>query len=153
MPEGSVWRVQTSVYVIDDPDGVCSVGVDGSAKTTLPPASINFACSGGKMDNVSTWLGVAGLMLMGILMSRSFKGSIITGEVMYAMVAACRAAEDHLSQWGIHLAWRRHSSRGSPSVFNQQASHMRMKSLCRVSLKYLGGEMYTFPRHPEASVA
>lgn len=124
MPEGSVWRVQTSVYVIDDPDGVCSIGVDGSVKATLPPASINFACSGGKMDNVSTWLGVAGLMLMGILMSRSFKGSIITGEIIHAMVAACRAVKDHLSHGGMHLAWRRHSSRGSPSVFSQQASHM-----------------------------
>ena len=124
IPEGSVWCVQTSVYVIADPDSVCSVAADGSVKATLPPASINFACSGGKMDNVSTWLGVAGLMLMGILMSRSFKGSIITGEIISAMVAACRALEEHGSHWGVRLAWRRRSSPGSPSGFKQQASRM-----------------------------
>lgn len=69
---------QSSVYVVDDPSSVCTV-VDGVVKTELPPASINFACTDGKMHNASTWLGIAGLMLMGILMSRSFKGSIITG--------------------------------------------------------------------------
>ena len=71
---------QSSVYVVDDPGSVCTV-VDGVVKTELPPASINFACTDGKMHNASTWLGIAGLMLMGILMSRSFKGSIITGLV------------------------------------------------------------------------
>ena len=71
--------MQESVYVIDDADSVCTV-VDGIVKTTLPPASINFSCGDSKMHNASTWLGIAGLMFMGILMSRSFKGSIITGE-------------------------------------------------------------------------
>ena len=70
--------LQASVYVIDDGDPVCAL-VDGVVKTTLPPASINFTCTDSKMTNPSTWLGIAGLMLMGILMSRSFKGSIITG--------------------------------------------------------------------------
>lgn len=70
--------LQSSVYVIDDGDQVCTL-VDGIVKTTLPPASINFSCTDSKMTNPSTWLGIAGLMLMGILMSRSFKGSIITG--------------------------------------------------------------------------
>ena len=71
--------MQESVYVIDDADSVCTV-VDGVVKTILPPASINFSCGDSKMQNASTWLGIAGLMFMGILMSRSFKGSIITGE-------------------------------------------------------------------------
>ena len=82
--------LQSSVYVIDNDDSVCAV-VDGLVKTTLPPASINFSCTDSKMTNPSTWLGIAGLMLMGILMSRSFKGSIITG-------GAC--ASPHLGNLG-----------------------------------------------------
>ncbi|CAK0784105.1 hypothetical protein CVIRNUC_007308 [Coccomyxa viridis] len=77
---------QSSVYVVDDPSSVCTV-VDGVVKTELPPASINFACTDGKMHNASTWLGIAGLMLMGILMSRSFKGSIITGIAFVTVIA------------------------------------------------------------------
>lgn len=65
--------------MIEDPNTVCSVSPTGQPKLNLPPASANFACDGGKMQSGSMWLGLAGLMLVGILMSRSYKGSIILG--------------------------------------------------------------------------
>ena len=95
---------QSSVYVVDDPSSVCTV-VDGVVKTELPPASINFACTDGKMHNASTWLGIAGLMLMGILMSRSFKGSIITGLVAasQALCASMRSSITLSCVSAVHL--------------------------------------------------
>ena len=66
-------------YAIDNPNEVCHVSASGAVVPNLPPPSSNYECIGGKLQSGSMWLGVAGLMLTGILMSRSFKGSIITG--------------------------------------------------------------------------
>lgn len=65
--------------MIDDPLTVCTVS-NGAAVTNLPPPSSNFFCDGDKMESGTMWLGIAGLVIIGILMSRSFKGSIIIGE-------------------------------------------------------------------------
>ncbi len=64
--------------MIDNPLTVCSV-TNGVPVTNLPPPSSNYACVGDKMESGSMWLGIAGLMIIGILMSRSFKGSIVIG--------------------------------------------------------------------------
>lgn len=64
--------------MIDDPASVCTVA-NGVAVTNLPPPSSNYFCDGDKMESGSMWLGIAGLMLIAILMSRSFRGSIIIG--------------------------------------------------------------------------
>ncbi|BDA45163.1 Adenine/guanine permease AZG1 [Coccomyxa sp. Obi] len=73
-------------YVIDDPASVCTVS-NGVAVLNLPPPSSNYACDGSKMESGSMWLGIAGLMLIGILMSRSFKGSIIIGIAFVTVIA------------------------------------------------------------------
>jgi len=69
---------QSYAYVIDNPATVCTVN-NGVAVLNLPPPSANYVCDGDKMESGSMWLGIAGLMIIGILMSRSFKGSIIIG--------------------------------------------------------------------------
>ena len=93
------------MYVIDDGDQVCTL-VDGIVKTTLPPASINFTCTDSKMTNPSTWLGIAGLMLMGILMSRSFKGSIITGGASTVPLIFVILDIGSSSSWSLsHKSW------------------------------------------------
>jgi xanthine/uracil/vitamin C permease (AzgA family) len=66
-------------YVINNPAAVCEMSPSGAVVPNLPPPSANYECEGGKLQSGSMWLGVAGLMLTGILMSRSFKGSIIIG--------------------------------------------------------------------------
>ena len=77
---------QVYSYVIEDPSSICSVSPHGLPVSNLPPASANFECDGGKMQSGSMWLGVAGLMLVGILMSRSYKGSIIIGAPRLALL-------------------------------------------------------------------
>jgi xanthine/uracil/vitamin C permease (AzgA family) len=65
--------------VIADPDAVCNVSANGHVSTNLPPPSANYECVGDKLHSGSMWLGISGLILTGLLMSRSFKGSIILG--------------------------------------------------------------------------
>ncbi|KAK9908098.1 hypothetical protein WJX75_002714 [Coccomyxa subellipsoidea] len=73
-------------YVIDDPLTVCTVS-NGAPVTNLPPPSSNFFCDGDKMESGTMWLGIAGLVIIGILMSRSFKGSIIIGIAFVTVIA------------------------------------------------------------------
>ena len=62
-----------------DPAQVCQI-VNGTALPTgLATASGVTFCEGGKMTNASLWLGIAGLFLISVLMSRSYKGPIILG--------------------------------------------------------------------------
>jgi adenine/guanine/hypoxanthine permease len=39
------------------------------------------------MESGTVWLGLAGLLVMAVLMSRSFKGSIITGIIFVTVIA------------------------------------------------------------------
>lgn len=62
-----------------DPGQICQI-VNGTALPIgLGTASSVTYCQGGKMANASLWLGIAGLFLISVLMSRSFKGPIILG--------------------------------------------------------------------------
>jgi len=86
-------RAQTHVYMVADPSQVCQLVPGATVMTAMgpamvnasavalglgPPASVSF-CAGGKMTNASLWLGIAGLLVMAVLMSRSYKGPIILG--------------------------------------------------------------------------
>lgn len=104
------WRAvwQSYAYVIENPATVCTVN-NGVAVLNLPPPSANYVCDGDKMESGSMWLGIAGLMIIGILMSRSFKGSIIIGapppaprhpEAMALAAISCDASQCRAS-----LAW------------------------------------------------
>ena len=50
-------------------------------------ASTSYACLGHKMESATVWLGIAGLITIAILMSRSFRGSVFMGILLTTIVA------------------------------------------------------------------
>lgn len=50
-------------------------------------ASASYACMGHKMESASVWLGIAGLIGIAVLMSRSFRGSVFVGIFLTTVVA------------------------------------------------------------------
>ncbi|KAK9803822.1 hypothetical protein WJX73_003626 [Symbiochloris irregularis] len=50
-------------------------------------ASDNHICNGHKMTSATTWLGLAGLTVMTVLMHRGWKGSVITGILFVTFIA------------------------------------------------------------------
>ena len=68
-------------FLVRDPSQVCLPGPNNTVITQLGTASSVTFCEGGKMSNASLWLGITGLFLMAVLMSRSYKGPIIMGAV------------------------------------------------------------------------
>ncbi|KAK9811846.1 hypothetical protein WJX72_011125 [[Myrmecia] bisecta] len=75
------------IYVIPQNSSVCSLDANGVIVQSLPPTGGNHACMGHKMQSGSVWLGLSGLILIGILMSRSVKGSIMCGILFVTIVA------------------------------------------------------------------
>ena len=76
---GTGRAAQVHAFLVPDPGQVCQI-VNGTALPIgLGTASSVTFCQGGKMANASVWLGIAGLFLISVLMSRSFKGPIILG--------------------------------------------------------------------------
>ena len=59
-------------YTITDTTGVC---LAGSTVPELPPPSGAVHCDGHKMTAGSTWLGLAGLAIIGVLMHRQVRVS------------------------------------------------------------------------------
>ena len=57
------------------------------------------------MQSGSMWLGLAGLMLVGILMSRSYKGSIIIGAAPCPAVAQAPAVQMLMPNEMSRLGW------------------------------------------------
>ena len=65
-----------------------SFNSEGLPLPNLPAAGANYQCTGGhKLHGAATWLGIAGLAIMVILMSRGFRGAIIVG-VLFATIIA-----------------------------------------------------------------
>ena len=50
-------------------------------------ASTTFHCSGHKMESGPLWLGLAGLLAIAVMMSRSFRGSVFIGIVLVTVIA------------------------------------------------------------------
>ena len=50
-------------------------------------ASSVFLCDGHVMESASVWLGIAGLLVIAVLMSRSFRGSVFIGMLFVTVVA------------------------------------------------------------------
>lgn len=57
-------------YTIADTTGIC---LPGSTVPELPPPSSAVHCDGHKMTSASTWLGLAGLAIIAVLMQRQVK--------------------------------------------------------------------------------
>ncbi|KAK9837377.1 hypothetical protein WJX84_003189 [Apatococcus fuscideae] len=57
--------------------------------TGMAPAlnSTAYYCDGQKMHSATTWLGISGLIIMCVLMSRGFKGSVIVGILFVTFIA------------------------------------------------------------------
>ncbi len=59
-------------YFIADTTGVCTP--EGNAPLpNLPPAGANYECPTWKLNSGPIWMGLGGLAIMSILMSRNFK--------------------------------------------------------------------------------
>ncbi len=75
-------------YVIPHAEAICHADEKtGHVSMKLPPPANVFACSGDKMAAGTVWLGLGGLALTAVLMSRSFKGSIIIGIIFVTVIA------------------------------------------------------------------
>ncbi|KAI7839304.1 hypothetical protein COHA_007002 [Chlorella ohadii] len=69
---------------------VCSIGANGAAEANmglfLP--SDSYSCgSAGVMRSATMWLGIAGGMLMTVLMSKNVKGAIVAGILMVTFIS------------------------------------------------------------------
>jgi len=75
-------------YFISDADLplVCNPPAGEFAPYT-GPKSDNFMCLGHKMESATLWLGLAGLAITTILMSRGFRGSIIVGILFVTFIS------------------------------------------------------------------
>lgn len=73
---------QVHLYAIADPSpsAVCSVDPKtGALSADLGPAGANYMCKGGKMHSPTMWLGIAGFVVIVILMARRVNGAIMAG--------------------------------------------------------------------------
>ena len=50
-------------------------------------ASTTFHCNGHKMESATLWLGLAGLLAIAVMMSRSFRGSVFIGIIFVTVIA------------------------------------------------------------------
>ena len=50
-------------------------------------ASTTFACNGHVMESATLWLGLAGLLAIAVMMSRSFRGSVFIGIIFVTVIA------------------------------------------------------------------
>ncbi|KAL3161762.1 hypothetical protein ABBQ38_008857 [Trebouxia sp. C0009 RCD-2024] len=71
-------------YTITDTSGIC---LPGSTLPELPPPSSAVHCDGHKMTAASTWLGLAGLAIIAVLMQRQVKGAIIVGLLFVTFIS------------------------------------------------------------------
>ena len=58
-----------------------------NGEPALPLASSSHVCQGHRMENATVWLGLSGLVLIALLMSRSVKGPIALG-IMFVTVVS-----------------------------------------------------------------
>lgn len=73
-------------------DAICtnptSFTDDGAPLPNLPAPGSNYQCVGGhKLHGATTWLGLAGFLLMVVLMSRGFRGAIVVGVLFSTIIA------------------------------------------------------------------
>lgn len=78
---------QVPTYTIADPSNVCQEQPDGSWLAVLGNAAPNYACVGAKMRSPTLWLGIAGFIIVAVLMQRKVKGSIMIGIVFVTAIA------------------------------------------------------------------
>lgn len=74
-------------YYIQDPSTVCSPAQNGGTLPNLPPAGTAYECLTHKMHSGPMWLGLGGLAIMTILMSRNVRAAIIVGISVTTIIA------------------------------------------------------------------
>ncbi|KAI8469129.1 MAG: xanthine/uracil/vitamin C permease-like protein [Monoraphidium minutum] len=78
---GCPYANQVHTYAIADPSPskICSIDSNGRFTADLGPASANYVCRGGRLHSPTMWLGVAGFVVIVILMARRVNGAIMMG--------------------------------------------------------------------------
>lgn len=80
----------SAIFSAGEPDSICTVGEDGTVSANgglFIPSGAYVCASAGVMRSPTMWLGIAGGMIMCVLMAKNVRGAIVVGILFVTFIS------------------------------------------------------------------